>query len=110
MDKKPLILSLAIILLSGILIYGYVGYSNVSKDFDNLNTKHDMLKKELDSFTDVGTSKIKLPIDSDEKAVLVAANSKDYKDYYARVYEKQEYSIYLAYWAIFMPKHVLDSG
>ena len=50
------------------LVYGYNQYS--------------ALKTEFEGLTDIGTSKIKLPIDSNEEAILIAQNTEEYRRYY----------------------------
>src|SRR3989344_5462717 len=71
-----LIESVVLILLVIFLLYGYGQYSN--------------LKTEFESFTSFGDAKIKLPIDSDYEAVLVAQNTDEYKRYYLEEKTRKE--------------------
>ena len=70
MGSKNLIIiieSIFLVVLIATLVYGYNQYST--------------LKTEFESFTDIGTSKIKLPIDSNDEAILIAQNTDEYRRY-----------------------------
>ncbi len=106
MDKKNTVIiieSIVLVFLIGFLIYGYCQYSI-------LNTNYNDLKTEFESFTEFGTSKVKLPISSNDEAILVALNSAEYKNFYEKTTYQRESIPELLILVINVPQSVLDYG
>jgi hypothetical protein len=66
MDRRSLVIIVEFIIITGLLIYSF-----------NQNSLLNRVKTELDSFSNFGTSKIKLPIDMDEEAILISMTSEE---------------------------------
>lgn len=118
MDTKNIIIiieSVLLVILVGFLIYGYnqystlnVNYNDIRTEFSTLNVDYNNLKTEFESLTDFGTSKIKLPIDSNDEAVLVALNSEEYRNFYDEITYQRKSVPELLSLVINVPQSVLD--
>jgi len=107
MNNKNLIIvieSIILVILIGFLIYGYNQYKALNGNYNTLEANHNTLTTEFDSFTDFGTAKIKLPIDSDYELILVVQNSMEYKKFLSEQSEVERIGDYGLYFSITSPQ------
>jgi len=111
MESKNLIIiieSIVLVAFIGFLIYGYNQYSVLNKNHNDLNNLYNNLKTEFNSFTDFGTSKVKLPIDNDYEALTIALNSVNYNQFMEALKYQNKELPELMYHVIYVPPSVVN--
>src|SRR3989338_5548549 len=100
-NKIILIESFVLVLLLGFVFYGYNQYSKLNMTYNNLKT-------EFESFTNFGTSKVKLPIDTEYEALVVALNSENYNNFIQSLKSDNKELPELMYHTAYVPSDVVN--